>query len=764
MNYWNVLRAIFASAVLMGVAGCAGLNISNEGGAAVPIVQVQQTPEDTVRAFLNAWGGRDYETMYTQLSSESKQLTSNAVFRAVYEDADNKIGTSGVRFDIHDVEIQGRSALVRYDVVIESSFFGEIEDEDRSMRLVQTPSGWGVAWTTMDIFNGYAAGANLTTAVRREPRGNIYDRNGDLLVEQDGTITQLSLAKNEVNNLDACLDILAPRLRMQRGDLANLLAPYAGETIVPVGEIDADEFARYSDELTSVCSIRTSTRDGRRYVGHGSAVHVTGYVGQIRLEDADRYEARGYSPGDLVGQAGIEIQYEEELAGESSRVLQITEPGGLLIRELAGAEGTSPQDVTLTLDLNLQMATAQALVDAYNFAEGNWASREHSTGAGVVVLDVHSGAVLALGSYPMYDPGIFDPNYPMFNLGAYIQQLFSDTRQPFFNRVVQNSYAPGSVFKIITTAAAAATGVFGEDEIYYCGRVWEGRAEWGDSLAQRFDWRNFEPPAGNFDTGEVTMSEALTASCNPFFYQMGAELYRRGDTTLRDYALQMGLGRVTGFDLTDPREVSGTLEVPQAIDAAISQAIGQQNTQVTILQMARMVAGVANGGTLYEPYIVQSVGREGEPPTYEGEPEIAGEMGLSDDVLDVIRHGMCMVTDISVLGRTSGQPLGTAYYAFTDPDWYPASYTVCGKTGTAQTGRIEPYGWFVAFAPADDPQIAIAAMVEFSREGSETAAPIVRRILDAYFQVPPDQVMPYWWWWNEEPYEPLNIPEGSTGV
>jgi hypothetical protein len=123
-----------------------------------------------------------------------------------------------------------------------------------------------------------------------------------------------------------------------------------------------------------------------------------------------------------------------------------------------------------------------------------------------------------------------------------------------------------------------------------------------------------------------------------------------------------------------------------------------------------------------------------------------------------------MVTDMDVLGRTSGQPLGTAVFAFDDPTYYPASYAVCGKTGTAQTGEIEPHGWFVAFAPADDPQIAIAAMVEYSHEGSMTAAPIVRRILDTYFQVPADQVMPYYWWWNEEPYEPLNIPEGSTGV
>jgi cell division protein FtsI/penicillin-binding protein 2 len=765
MKRMNGMRVLLASAGMLVFTACSGIVGPDSAGGGGPLIQVMRTPEETVSAFLNAWGSRDYDAMYPQLSSQSQQLTSAAVFRAVYEDADNKIGTSGLTVTIQDVEIQGQSAAVKYDAQISSSIFGTIEDDGRTMRLVEAPNGWGVAWSTMDIFDGYAGGAQLNADVRRDPRGNIYDRNGELLVEQDGTITQLFIVKNEVSDLDACLPLLAGVLHQQTGDLAAFLAPYDGVTIVPVGEIDPEEFAARSGELTSTCSIRSATREGRRYVGHGAAVHVTGYEAQIPVEDAESYEQRGYGAGDLVGRGGIEEQYEEQLAGEASRVLRITEPGGLLIRELAGAEGSSPQSVTLTLDRNLQLAAAQALADAYNYAEGNWAGREHSTGAGVVVLDVNSGAVLALASYPMYDPGLFDPNYPLFNLGTYIAALGTDARQPFFNRVVQNSYAPGSTFKIITTAAAADTRVWNPDDIFYCPRVWPNGAQYGDTLPERFDWRNFETaPEANFDTGDVTMSEALTASCNPFFYEMGGRLYQRGESTLRDYARRMGLGERTGFDLTLPAEVPGNLDVPQGPDAAISQAIGQQDTQVSILQMARMVAGVANGGTLYEPYVVQSVGIEGATPTYEAELQIAGEMGLSEEVLDVIRNGMCMVTDHDVVGRTSGQPIGTAWFAFDDPEWYPASYTVCGKTGTAQTGEIEPHGWFVAFAPADDPQIAIAAMVEYSREGSETAAPIVRRILDTYFQVPEDQVMPYYGWWIENPYEPLNIPEGSTGV
>lgn len=769
------IRMLLVSTIMLVLTACSGISVPDPAGGAAPIIQVPRTPEETVTAFLSAWGNRDYDTMYAQLSNESKNLNTPSVFRAVYEDADAKIGTSGVEVTIQDVEIQGRSAAVTYDAVISSSLFGTIEDPGRMMRLVQVPTGWGVAWTTMDIFNGYAGGSQLAAEIRREPRGNIYARDGEALVEQDSIVVELYVTQQNIPDYEGCLQVLGTVVKQQPGDLETRFATFTPEFNLMVGEIDPETYALYEGQLTELCSAFTLEHETRRYAGHGSAAHVTGYVAQISLEQMDEYTALNYGPGDLVGNLGVEQQYEAQLAGAASRVLRITEPGGMLIRELAGAEGESPQSVTLTLDYDLQMAAGQALADAYNYAEGNWAGREHSTGGGVVVLDIDSGAVLALASYPMYDPGIFSPDTEMYDAGNYIGGIVTDPRQPLFNRVIQNSYAPGSVFKIVTTAAAADTGIFPPDELFYCGREWTEGAAFGDSLPVRLDWRHSEPPEGNFDTGDVTMSEALAASCNPFFYQMGGELFRRGPGTLRGYANDMGLGNRTGFDLTFPQEVAGTIEVPQGADVAISQAIGQQNTQVTILQMARLVAGVANGGSLYQPYVVQSVGAEGETPTYEAELQIAQDMGLSEEALQVVRDGMCMVTDADVLARTPhideqgnsvNAPLGTAWFVFDQPQ--PdgvgvASYTVCGKTGTAQTTE-EPYGWFVAFAPADDPQIAVAAMIEFSREGSETAAPIVRRILDSYFNVPPEEVAPYPFWWFNNEYFPLTIPEGSTGV
>ncbi len=458
--------------------------------------------------------------------------------------------------------------------------------------------------------------------------------------------------------------------------------------------------------------------------------------------------------------------YEDELAGRSQRVLRVVEPGGMTVRELAGTSGQPAHDVTLTLDLNLQWVAAQALSDAYNTAAGNWGGPDHSPGGGVVVMDIHSGAVLALASYPTFDPGIFNEDTPIFEVLDYIGGLQSDPRRPFSNRVTQEQYAPGSTFKIITLAATAEEGIFKPDEIFNCDMEWRGQ-EFGDSQVVRYDWRQFEEDEAHFATGPVTMSQALTASCNPFFYQMGAALFRRGEdgNTLETYARQMGLGRATGFDLAPiVPEAQGQLPILRSADEAISGAIGQLDTQVTILQMARMVAGVANGGTLYTPYAVQQVGGEdGTAALYLAEPNAAANMGLSQSTLDIIREGMCNVTHADAVNNVNGQPLGTAWFVFDQapPDGTGiAPYTVCGKTGTAQTARTEPFGWFVAYAPADDPQIAVAAMIEYGREGSETAAPIVRRILDAYFGA---VQAPYPWWWSELPYIPLNIPEGSTG-
>jgi cell division protein FtsI/penicillin-binding protein 2 len=747
----RAMMQLFCLGLVLWVTACSGSSRPSEIGLAAPILQVSQSPEDAVRTFLDAWKATNYDNMYAALSPQSQSAYPLPVFKTSYEDAASAISLSGIEYTIKDAEVQGAAAAVHYDATFESPVFGTIDDPGRTMRVVQKPGGWGVAWSNMDIFDGLAAGSRLEVSSRRQPRGFIYDRNGKPLVEPVGTMIPMYVAKQDMPDVDACLDLLADVLMKQRYDLANLFEPYDPVTIFFVGTIDTETQTTRGAELESICGAYIYTensKDIRHYVLGGGAVHVTGYVGQIPAEELTAYENQGYSTGDLVGLAGIEKAYEAELSGQSAKVLQIVSSGGIILRELAGKEGTEPQSVTLTIDRDIQTATARALVSAFNYAENNWAAEGISPGAGVVVIDVKTGGILALASYPFFDPSIFDPESPFENRGAIISQVYGDSRSPLRNRVVQEQYFPGSVFKIITLSAALSENVATEPT-FYCDLTWDGRPDYGDTASPRFDWRSFELPESDFSSaaGELTPPQALTTSCNPFFYEMGARLFQKDPTALVSYARDLGLGNATGIGSVFT-EASGSLPSPTAVEQGINEAIGQGGIQVTILQMARLVASIANGGTLYKPYIVQQVGGDnGTTPIMTAEPVVVGDNGLSDEVMALVRQGMCAVTTDTVLG--------TAHF-----DFYDVTFTTCGKTGTAQSGRVEPYGWFVAYSPADDPQIAIAAMVEFSREGSETAGPIVRRILDAYYGQP---AYPYPDWWFDNEYVPLEIPSNATG-
>lgn len=722
------------------LAACGGEG--EQGGAPVLPVLIRQSPAEVVQAFLDAWNENNYAAMYTLTSAQSRQRYPQSVFEARYQQVSEALGISGITYTLGDTTLQGTTAAVNYDVSIESPGYETLADTGRIMRLIDESGTWRVAWSSMDILSGYADGTQIDVQAPRPPRGTIYDRNGLPLVQENGSVVAMWSSQQVMTDVEGCITLLATALREWRPSVAQRFALNSPETVFFLGEMDAEIYARYSVDLQALCGVAPGTNlfyeyTRRLYDWNGAALHVTGYLGQVQAEDL----ARGYSPGDMIGYMGVERAYEEELSGTPARVVRIVEPGGTTIRELATAEGAPASSVTLTLDRDLQRATAQAIADAFNYAAGNWA--QYSPGAGAVVMDVNSGAILALASYPSFDPALFDPNSASPDRAEVIASLnSSQLRQPLTNHATQESYFPGSTFKIITLAATAAEGLFSPTEQFDCQLRWDGR-EYGDTTEFRIDWRSTD---GMEPAGQITMSMALAASCNPFFYQHGALLYRVGPQTLMDYARRMGLGAGTGLDNIMP-EASAPLPSIDSPEEAIMSAVGQFDVQVTAIQMVRMMAGVANGGTLYRPYVVQQVGGvDGQPITFEAEPTIVGNMDLSPEVLQIVREGLCLGTTVE---------LGTSVFVF---EGIP--YTVCGKTGTAQTGTPYPNGWFVAYAPAENPQIAIVVVVPNSREGSETAAPIVRRILDYYFNAPiaefPD-------WWFNDTYNVLDLPEGSTG-
>jgi penicillin-binding protein 2 len=712
----------------------------------------QQGPQDVARAFLEAWNAREYQTMYLMLTTESQGRTTLPIFQTTYQNVADAIALDSLSYNIRSTDLQGTTAAVYYSLTLQSPSFGTIQDPERIMRLMQTPAGWRVAWSTMDIFDGLAANARVEVDSDPPARGNIYDRMGNLLVEENGTVIEIYAQLQEMSNQDQCFRILGSAVRRDYREIVADAANYNPDTRFFIGDMDVEEYNERSGILNQWCGINRDNgnvreRTDRRYVGHGAATHITGYLGQASEEAI----AAGAMPGELVGQAGVELAYNDSLRGEAVRLLRITEPGGTIIRDLGGAEGSPAEDITLTIDRNLQIATAQALHDAFTAAEINWASV--SPGGAVVILDVDDSAILALASYPTFDPGLFSPNTPFPSPGAY---LSGRRNEPLFNRATQGQYAPGSVFKIVTTAATAQEGLMDPNETFYCGLQWENGPRFGDTLQVRLDWRASEAdPEQVFPTGDVTISGALTSSCDPFYYEMGARLFREvSPAAISNYARRMGLGSRYGLN-TFP-EAAGVIPNPVAVEQAINEAIGQGDVQVTPLQMANLVAGVANGGTVHRPYIVQNIGRQDEAPSFSATPQVINDMELSQQTLDLVKQGMCDVTSRSAVNTTNGNPLGTAWFVFEN-----SYYSICGKTGTAQTNSA-PNAWFVAYVPAENPQIAIAAMVQNSREGSEVAAPIVRRILDDYLNVPEGNFAPWPTWWADE-YSPLSIATGGTG-
>ena len=731
------ISTVFLFSLLLLFSACESALLRDGDAPAIPSPAPDASttsgePTEVLAAFIAAWSEEDFEAMYRLLAQRSRELYPLGRFIDQFTEAHSVIRFAGVRHAVSELERQGTTAILHYDIVIESPIFGEIADEGRLMRLVNE-NGWKIAWSSMDIFAGLSGRARLTVWADFPRRANIYDRNGKLLAEEGGEVYSLYAVKQDMPDVEDCLATLAAATLRQISSLRGLCADYLAETRFHVAEMDPARFARFREALAADCAItrteglfsKVLTYNSRSYYGHGIATHLVGYIGAVPADELERWEARGRSAGDLVGRAGIEASYEDTLAGRPQRYLRLVESGGGIVRELAGAPGSAPSALSLTIDRDLQEIVAQTMADAVSFAVPNWGG---ITGGGAIAaLNVNTGEILALASYPSFDPHIFIPD-TSYNIGAAVLGLDRDIRGPFSNKALAEQYTPGSVYKIVTTLAAASEGIWEPKEIFDCGYIWSG-AEYGDSERRRTDWRLLEDREA---TGPVTMSQALAASCNPFFYEMGALMYRQDPLMQVRYAEMLGFGRPSGLAGLGI-EAAGSVAPPGEPAAAINNAIGQGEVTATVLQMAQLTALIANGGKFYQPYVVSHRGRPGQADyALVNEPTLREALPLAEEALAVLRDGMCMVTTV--------RDLGTAEYVFRS-----APYRVCGKTGTAETAG-NPHAWFVAYTPRENPEIAFAGVMAHSREGSEVVAPMIRRILDVYYGHP---IEPFPEWWAE---------------
>lgn len=451
----------------------------------------------------------------------------------------------------------------------------------------------------------------------------------------------------------------------------------------------------------------------RNYIYGSMGAHIFGYVGEINQEELKVLRDKGYRPGDLVGKTGLEKVLEPYLKGENGgRQVEVTATGKP-IRTLGEKPAVPGATVNLTIDAKLQQVAEQALQEQLIKLQTDKRNPLPNAKRGaVVVLNVKTGEVLAMASVPSFDPNMFARGITQKEW----ESLANNPLKPMVNIAISEVYPPGSVFKMVTATAALEEKVTDEKE-----KIRDRGVYW--TILPKKDWK----PGGH---GIVDMVKALAQSCNIYFYEMGRRL---GIDAIEKYARMYGLGKPTGIEL--PGEKSGNVasreykeKVFQKAEDKIwypaetlDAAIGQGYHQYTPLQIATYISAIANEGYWMKPYLVKSIVDAKGNVIYERKPEVAGKVPVSKKTFEIIKQGM----------RGVVLPGGTAYSVFAD---FPVS--LGAKTGTAQWDiKKTPHGWFVAFAPFEDPEVAVVVFIEQAGSGGATGGPVVKAILSAYFNL-----------------------------
>jgi penicillin-binding protein 2 len=456
------------------------------------------------------------------------------------------------------------------------------------------------------------------------------------------------------------------------------------------------------------------TDDLQRFYPNGSlAAHVLGYTGKVTQEDleenkehiAQGTETRELGYDDTLGKGGVERQYDAALSGERGAKQYLVDSRLRPVASLASIPEKPGRTVQLTLDIDLQRAAERAL------------SRARNTGA-IAVVDVRDGSVLALASNPTFDPNLFSRRGAAFKK-AY-QKIALNPKHPLLNRAAASRWAPGSTFKMITAAAGLQQGTINTQSAWHCGG--------GLRQGKFFGCWSVHGPG-------VSLNRSLSHSCNVFYYQASLRMgdpESTGPTYLATVARRFGLGQKTGLDL--PSDNAGLVPDPAwrreynrrrpseqrwYPGNTLNMSIGQGDVLATPLQMALATAAVANGGTWVRPHILKTIrdehGRALEAPKVEKR-----SVGIERRHIEAIRQGMR-----AVVTRGTGKAVALKHVA------------VAGKTGSAEdANNVLPHAWFVAFAPYDNPRIAMAAIVENAGHGSDNAVPICKEVLEAAFPEP----------------------------
>jgi len=522
--------------------------------------------------------------------------------------------------------------------------------------------------------------------VEQAPRGKIYDCAQNPLCENRPSVTVMFYPFLYKENYKLQAELADRAEKILPGSKSKILSAYKTTKAVQLGkDVSRDIMFKFLEQRINFQGISVVTEQRRYYPYGGLASQMIGYIGEISQHELKYLHLKGYKQGDIIGKIGLEKQYDTYLRGVNGGWLIETDASGCqtdIIKHVLPQPG---DDLYLTIDIGLQLVAEKAL-------------EETGCNGAIVGLDPNDGSVKILVSQPTFDPNSFISN------SEERLKYMSDKDLPLYNRTIQAQYAPGSVFKIITSLAALDTKSITPERKFVC----PGYFKLGRKTFKC--WKK----EGH---GRMCFSEGVRNSCDVYFYNVGLIT---GIDAIVKYAEKFALGKPTGIDL--PFEKSGFIPAASWREKkfgknwlkgdTVNISIGQGYLDLTPLQLASLVSSVANRGKIYKPYIVKKIISPEEKLIYEHEPEKTKEVKLPENIWLNLESALVDVVD-SGTGQAARVP----------------GVKIAGKTGTSENPHGKDHAWFVCYMPVENPILALAVLVEHGGMGGAVAAPVAGKIL-----------------------------------
>lgn len=555
-----------------------------------------------------------------------------------------------------------------------------------------------------DYYAKQSDGNRLRQSRILAPRGIIYDSEGKELVNNlPGYAVvlqkQSSYKPETLQRLSNLLQMPVEEINAKIKASENFYEP-----IMLKNNLDQQMVTKIEEQRRYMPEVMLSVQPIRNYPYHELAVHALGYVGEVSSYEIEQRLFKNISQGSLVGKAGLEKTYDKYLRGEDGAFMEEVDVAGNVVKHYDSVQPVPGKNLKLTIDYELQKEL-EAFTDKHLAFLRSSGIAPGARAAAVVAIDPRNGAVRAMVSRPGYDPNWFVHGISSKNWNS----INNDTNFPMNNKVITGEYPPGSTFKIVTGSAAFELKKVGLNEPIFDGGFHPMVPTMGNAGGEVLGW--------------LTFIKALAMSDNVYFYELG---YRVGIDNIEKYAHIFGFGERTGIDLEgESKGLVASKKVKRKIwdedwrlGDTFNAAIGQGFNLTTPIQLSVMLSIVANGGTKYQPYLVDSI-INSDGSLFEKPKRAEGKhIDVSQQTIDYIRMGMSATT----------QEGGTASYFAGLPK------PIAGKTGTAENSHGRDHGLFVAYGPVDDPELVVVCIVEQGGFGSVAAGPIVYKAFEEFFQ------------------------------